>query len=64
MSTAESIFENIAEAFGTTPCGGVWWDKVRTIPERPIGFAEFGQAETYVNAIGELSRRYGSVKAN
>ncbi|KAK5108246.1 hypothetical protein LTR62_008630 [Meristemomyces frigidus] len=35
LQEAESIFENIKASFGTTPCGGVWWDK----------------AHTYVNAI-------------
>ncbi|KAK6439613.1 hypothetical protein LTR95_004185 [Oleoguttula sp. CCFEE 5521] len=35
LATAESIFEDMAKAFTTTPCGGIWWDK----------------AHTYVNAI-------------
>ena len=38
LSTAESIFDNMAQVFGKTPCGsdgGIWWDK----------------ANTYVNAI-------------
>ncbi|KAK0261877.1 hypothetical protein LTS09_003970 [Friedmanniomyces endolithicus] len=36
LATAESIFEDIKAAAGTTPCGGlIWWDK----------------SHTYVNAI-------------
>ncbi|TKA27766.1 hypothetical protein B0A50_04867 [Salinomyces thailandicus] len=35
LSTAKSIFEDMKAAYGTTPCGGIWWDK----------------ANTYVNAI-------------
>ncbi|KAK5133085.1 hypothetical protein LTR08_008195 [Meristemomyces frigidus] len=35
LTTAESIFEDMKAAYGTTPCGGMWWDK----------------ANTYVNAI-------------
>jgi predicted alpha-1,6-mannanase (GH76 family) len=35
LSTAESIFSNMAAAYNTTPCGGLWWDK----------------SHTYVNAI-------------
>ncbi|KAK6392107.1 hypothetical protein LTR65_003879 [Meristemomyces frigidus] len=35
LSTAQSIFEDMQAAYGTTPCSGIWWDK----------------AHTYVNAI-------------
>ena len=36
LATAESIFEDMKAAAGTTPCGGlIWWDK----------------SHTYVNAI-------------
>lgn len=28
LRTAESIFEDMAKAYGTTPCGGLWWSKV------------------------------------
>ncbi|KAK5122407.1 hypothetical protein LTR85_003991 [Meristemomyces frigidus] len=35
LLTAESIFEDMKAVYGTTPCGGIWWDK----------------AHTYVNAI-------------
>ena len=32
LRIAESIFEDIAAVYGTTPCGGgVWWDKVRYV---------------------------------
>ncbi|KAI7014475.1 hypothetical protein KC355_g4678, partial [Hortaea werneckii] len=27
LSEAESIFEDMKDAYGTTPCGGLWWDK-------------------------------------
>jgi predicted alpha-1,6-mannanase (GH76 family) len=30
LSTAESIFEDMKASYGTTPCGGIWWDKNRT----------------------------------
>lgn len=30
LRTAESIFDDIAEAYDTTPCGGVWWDRNNT----------------------------------
>lgn len=30
LRTAESIFEDIAASYGTTPCGGVWWDRNNT----------------------------------
>lgn len=32
LSTAESIFEDMKAAYGTTPCGsgGIWWDKAHT----------------------------------
>jgi len=35
LQTAQSIFDDMDKAYGTTPCGGLWWDK----------------AHTYVNAI-------------
>jgi len=35
LDTAVNIFDDIYKAYGTTPCGGIWWDK----------------AHTYVNAI-------------
>ncbi|KXL50569.1 glycoside hydrolase family 76 protein [Acidomyces richmondensis BFW] len=35
LQMAESIFSNMAAAYNTTPCGGLWWDK----------------SHTYVNAI-------------
>ncbi|GAB7343674.1 hypothetical protein MBLNU457_1661t3 [Dothideomycetes sp. NU457] len=35
LDAAVSIFEDMYAAYGTTPCGGIWWDK----------------AHTYVNAI-------------
>ena len=35
LQTAQSIFDDMDKAHGTTPCGGLWWDK----------------AHTYVNAI-------------
>lgn len=28
LRIAESIFEDMAKAYGTTPCGGLWWSKV------------------------------------
>lgn len=28
LQMAESIFSNMAAAYNTTPCGGLWWDKV------------------------------------
>lgn len=30
LRTAESIFEDIAASYDTTPCGGVWWDRNNT----------------------------------
>jgi len=30
LQGAETLFENIQAAYGTTPCGGVWWDKAHT----------------------------------
>ncbi|KAI7278218.1 Six-hairpin glycosidase [Hortaea werneckii] len=30
LSEAESIFEDMNDAYGTTPCGGLWWDKPHT----------------------------------
>ncbi|KAF2863529.1 glycoside hydrolase family 76 protein, partial [Piedraia hortae CBS 480.64] len=30
LSTAESIFEDMAASWSTTPCGGIWWDKKHT----------------------------------
>ncbi|RMZ04573.1 hypothetical protein D0860_06317 [Hortaea werneckii] len=30
LSEAESIFEDMKDAYGTTPCGGLWWDKPHT----------------------------------
>lgn len=35
LQTAQLIFDDMDKAYGTTPCGGLWWDK----------------AHTYVNAI-------------
>lgn len=35
LQTAQSIFDDMDKSYGTTPCGGLWWDK----------------AHTYVNAI-------------
>ena len=35
LQTAQSIFDDMDKAYGTTPCGGMWWDK----------------AHNYVNAI-------------
>ncbi|KAF2725411.1 glycoside hydrolase family 76 protein [Polychaeton citri CBS 116435] len=35
LQAAEDIFDDMAKAYGTTPCGGLWWDR----------------ANTYVNAI-------------
>ena len=49
LNTAESIFENMAASYDTTPCGGIWWDK----------------NHTYVNAIAnELFLSVGAHLAN
>jgi predicted alpha-1,6-mannanase (GH76 family) len=49
LQASQSIFENIAASYDTTPCGGVWWDK----------------NNTYVNAIAnELFLSVGSHLAN
>ncbi|KAI9653532.1 MAG: hypothetical protein M1821_007040 [Bathelium mastoideum] len=49
LNTAESIFEDMASSYNTTPCGGIWWDK----------------NHTYVNAIAnELFLSVGAHLAN
>lgn len=49
LNTAESIFQDMAASNGTTPCGGIWWDK----------------NHTYVNAIAnELFLSVGAHLAN
>jgi len=49
LNTAVSIFNDMYAAYGTTPCGGIWWDK----------------AHTYVNAIAnELFLSVASHLAN
>ena len=49
LNTAVSIFNDMYSAYGTTPCGGIWWDK----------------AHTYVNAIAnELFLSVASHLAN
>ena len=49
LRTAESIFEDMAASYDTTPCGGIWWDK----------------NHTYVNAIAnELFLSVGAHLAN
>lgn len=30
LSTAQAIFADMHKAYGTTPCGGLWWDKPNT----------------------------------
>ncbi|KAM0721889.1 hypothetical protein Q7P37_002814 [Cladosporium fusiforme] len=30
LSTAQAIFADMDKAYGTTPCGGLWWDKPNT----------------------------------
>ncbi|KAF2231500.1 glycoside hydrolase family 76 protein [Viridothelium virens] len=49
LHTAESIFQDMAASYDTTPCGGIWWDK----------------NHTYVNAIAnELFLSVGAHLAN
>lgn len=30
LNTAQAIFADMDKAYGTTPCGGLWWDKQKT----------------------------------
>lgn len=30
LNTARSIYDDMDKAYGTTPCGGLWWDKPNT----------------------------------
>jgi hypothetical protein len=31
LDTASAIFEDAKNAWGTSPCGGLWWDKAHTV---------------------------------
>lgn len=30
LTAAQAIFADMDKAYGTTPCGGLWWDKQKT----------------------------------
>lgn len=55
LRTAESIFNNMAEAYGTTPCGGLWWDKYNT-------YVNAIANELFLSVAGHLANRAGPRK--
>ncbi|KAK5703605.1 hypothetical protein LTR17_021974 [Elasticomyces elasticus] len=55
LSTAESIFEDMKAASGTTPCGGtvIWWDKDKT-------YVNAIANELFLDVAAHLANRGGS----
>ena len=50
LDTASAIFEDAKSAWGTSPCGGLWWDKSHT----GVGAVE---NELYLTAAAKLANR-------
>ncbi|CZR69347.1 related to endo-1,6-alpha-D-mannanase [Phialocephala subalpina] len=50
LDTAAAIFEDAKSAWGTSPCGGLWWDKAHT----GVGAVE---NELYLTAAAKLANR-------
>ncbi|KAK3677486.1 hypothetical protein LTR78_002336 [Recurvomyces mirabilis] len=56
LQEAQSIFENIKAAWGTTPCSGVWWDKAHT-------YVNAIANELFLDLAAHLANRGGSQSA-
>ncbi|KAI6790520.1 glycoside hydrolase family 76 protein [Hortaea werneckii] len=50
LPEAESIFEDMKDAYGTTPCGGLWWDKPHT-------YVNAIANELFLNVAAHLANR-------
>lgn len=55
LRTAESIFDDMAKAYGTTPCGGLWWSKDRT-------YVNAIANELFLDIAAHLANRVGAKK--
>lgn len=56
IKTAQSIFEDMDKAYGTTPCGGLWWDKQHT-------YVNAIANELYIDVAAHLANRSKSRSA-
>ncbi len=56
LRTAESIFDDMAKAYGTTPCGGLWWSKDRT-------YVNAIANELFLDVAAHLANRAGAKKS-
>lgn len=56
LRTAESLFEDIAASYGTTPCGGVWWDRNNT-------YVNAIANELFLDVAAHLANRAGYKKS-
>ncbi|TLD04601.1 hypothetical protein E2P81_ATG10414 [Venturia nashicola] len=50
LITAQSIFDDMDKAYGTTPCGGLWWDKQHT-------YVNAIANELYIDVAAHLATR-------
>ncbi|KAE8448907.1 hypothetical protein EG329_008703 [Mollisiaceae sp. DMI_Dod_QoI] len=57
LDTAAAIFEDAKSAWGTSPCGGLWWDKAHT----QVGAVE---NELYLTAAAKLATRRPSTPSS
>nr|OQO20348.1 hypothetical protein B0A51_12012 [Rachicladosporium sp. CCFEE 5018] len=55
LETAESIFDDMAKSFDTTPCGGIWWDKAHT-------YVNAIANELFLDVAAHLANRAGGAK--
>ncbi|OQO13103.1 hypothetical protein B0A48_02567 [Cryoendolithus antarcticus] len=58
LETAESIFDDMAKSFNTTPCGGIWWDKAHTYVNAIANELFLDVAAHLANRVGGGMRQY------
>lgn len=52
LKTAQSIYNDMNKAYGTTPCGGLWWDKPNT-------YVNAIANELFIDVAAHLAARSG-----